>query len=97
MDPRNKSEDDCSECVFEDDKRKSELEGDFTLRSLFRGGYFLLSSLRADKRGQAIHELEKKGLISGCLDVFSRKRGMTIMMWILVSSLTMTNMAYCYT
>ena len=51
MDPRNKSEDDERVCVPDDD---------FTLRSLFRGGSFLLSSLRGDRRGQAIYELEKR-------------------------------------
>jgi len=60
MDPRNKSEDDCykkNESV--DDKRECVFNNDFTLRSLFRGGSFLLSSLRGDNRGQAIFKLEK--------------------------------------
>ena len=64
MDPRNKSEDDCSKCVFEDDcYQKNEYEDDFTLKSLFQAGSFissslranfpLLSSLRGDNRGQS--------------------------------------------
>ena len=97
MDPRNKSEDDCSKSMSEDDgykKNASEndermcvLEGasrecvfknDFTLRSLFRGGSFLLSSLRGDNRGQAIFELEK-GANRKIPGIFlqSRKIGMT--------------------
>jgi len=50
MDPRNKSEDDCSEYISEDDKRECVLEDDFTLKS----------SLRAGRRGQAICEIIMK-------------------------------------
>ena len=105
MAPRNTSEDECyKKYEYEDVCSECMFENDFTLKSLFQAGSFislslranfpLLSSLRADRRGQAIYELEKRGLICRCLDVFLRKRGMTIMLWILVSSLTMTNIAH---
>jgi len=97
MDPRNKSEDDCSKsmseddcykknasendermCVLEGESRECVFKNDFTLRSLFRGGSFLLSSLRGDNRGQAIYKLEK-GVNQKIPGIFlqSRKIGMT--------------------
>jgi len=105
MDPRNKSEDDCykkneseddcSECMSEDDKRECALEGeprecvsknDFVLRSLFRG----------DNRGQAIFELADNNVNRKIPGIFlqGRKIGMTMMMWILVSNTSMTNIAH---
>ena len=110
MDPRNKSEDDCSECMSEDDKRKSELEYEDRVCAP-DDDFALKSSLRGDNRGQVIEKRDNQKIpgiflqgrkigmtilliICRCLDVILRKRGMTIMMWILVSSLTMTNMAH---
>jgi len=86
MDPRNKSEDDCSKSMSEDDgykKNASEndermcvLEG-ASRECVSNNDFTLKSSLRGDNRGQAIYKLEKRGLIGRCLDVFLRKRGMT--------------------
>ena len=42
MDPRNKSEDDCSEYMSEDDKRECVLEDDFTLKSSLRACFFIV-------------------------------------------------------
>jgi len=71
---KNESKDDQRECVF---------ENDFTLRSSFRGGAFLLSLHRGDRRGQAIYELNKKAnrKIPGIF-LQSRKIGMTLMLLI---------------
>jgi len=95
MDPRNKSEDDKRECMFENDSSECMSEDDFTLKSSLRADFPLSSSLRGDRRGQAIYELEKRAnrKIPGIF-LQGRKIEMTMMMWILVSSLTMTGTAY---
>jgi len=92
---KNASEEDKRECALEGEPRECVSNNDFTLRSLFRGGSFLLSSLRGDNRGQVIYKLEKGAnrKIPGIF-LLCRKIGMTMMMWILVSSLTMTNIAH---
>ena len=80
--------------VLEGDRKKSVPEG-VGKKCAPEGNFSLLSSLRAVTRGQAIFELGNNTKESNRkiprIFLQSRKIGMTMMMWILVSSLTMTN------
>jgi len=95
IDPRVKPEGDRKESVPEgDERRKNVPEGDERWKNMPEGNgiinmyrddnfYKVMSRFGTNRHG--IFELMKKK-IGSSLDVFWRKRGMTMLMWILVSS-----------